>query len=136
MPRTSTTRPRGLSFYTGEEIGVSVMLKDADGNVIDSVEVTEEDLNNSKDKEYRTVEVKGKNGKITLTGGTYAQYIPLIDLGLLTISHTETEWEDADGNVHPYTYQHRDNAPANSVGTQLQRDLHLCGARSLRRQGL
>ena len=115
LPSDEQGASYGLSFYTGEEIGVSVMLKDADGNVIDSVKVTEEDLNNSKDKEYRTVEVKGKNGKITLTGGTYAQYIPLIDLGLLTISHTETEWEDADGNVHPYTYLDRDNAPANSV---------------------
>lgn len=115
LPSDEQGASYGLSFYTGEEIGVSVMLKDADGNVIDSVKVTEEDLNNSKDKEYRTVEVKGKNGKITLTGGTYAQYIPLIDLGLLTISHTETEWEDADGNVYPYTYLDRDNAPANSV---------------------
>lgn len=115
LPSDEQGASYGLSFYTGEEIGVSVMLKDADGNVIDSVKVTEEDLNNSKDKEYRTVEVKGKNGKITLTGGTYAQYIPLIDLGLLTISHTETEREDADGNVYPYTYLDRDNAPANSV---------------------
>lgn len=115
LPSDEQGASYGLSFYTGEEIGVSVMLKDADGNVIDSVKVTEEDLNDSADKEYRTVEVKGDNGKITLTGGTYAQYIPLIDLGLLTISHTETEWEDADGNVYPYTYQDRDNAPANSV---------------------
>lgn len=115
LPSDEQGASYGLSFYTGEEIGVSVMLKDADGNVIDSVKVTEEDLNDSPDKEYRTVEVKGENGKITLTGGTYAQYIPLIDLGLLTISHTETEWEDADGNVHPYTYLDRDNAPANSV---------------------
>ena len=115
LPSDEQGASYGLSFYTGEEIGVSVMLKDADENVIDSVKVTEEDLNDSADKEYRTVEVKGDNGKITLTGGTYAQYIPLIDLGLLTISHTETEREDADGNVHPYTYQDRDNAPANSV---------------------
>ena len=115
LPSDEQGASYGLSFYTGEEIGVSVMLKDADGNVIDSVKVTEEDLNDSADKEYRTVEVKGENGKITLTGGTYAQYIPLIDLGLLTISHTETEWEDTDGNVHPYTYLDRDNAPANSV---------------------
>ncbi len=115
LPSDEQGASYGLSFYTGEEIGVSVMLKDADGNVIDSVKVTEEDLNDSADKKYRTVEVKGNNGKITLTGGTYAQYIPLIDLGLLTISHTETEWEDADGNVHPYTYLDRDNAPANSV---------------------
>ena len=115
LPSDEQGASYGLSFYTGEEIGVSVILKDADGNVIDSVKVTEEDLDNSKDKEYRTVEIKGEDGKITLTGGTYAQYIPLIDLGLLTISHTETEYEDEDGNVYPYTYLDRDNAPANSV---------------------
>ena len=115
LPSDEQGASYGLSFYTGEEIGVSVILKDADGNVIDSVQITEEDLDNSKDKEYRTVEIKGEKGKITLTGGTYAQYIPLIDLGLLTISHTETEYEDEDGNVHPYTYLDRDNAPANSV---------------------
>lgn len=103
-----------LSFYTAEEIGAEVTLTDANGNPV-TINLTEEELNASADKDYRTVSETSEDGTVTLEGGTYAQYIPLIDLGLLTISHTETEWEDADGNVHPYTYQHRDNAPANSV---------------------
>lgn len=103
-----------LSFYTAEEIGAEVTLTDSNGNPV-TINLTEEELNASADKDYRTVSKTSEDGTVTLKGGTYAQYIPLIDLGLLTISHTETEWEDADGNVHPYTYQHRDNAPANSV---------------------
>ena len=103
-----------LSFYTAEEIGAEVTLTDANGNPV-TINITEEELNASADKDYRTVSETSEDGTVTLKGGTYAQYIPLIDLGLLTISHTETEWEDADGNVHPYTYQDRDNAPANSV---------------------
>ena len=103
-----------VSFYTAEEIGAEVTLTDANGNPV-TINITEEELNASADKDYRTVSETSEDGTVTLKGGTYAQYIPLIDLGLLTISHTETEWEDADGNVHPYTYQDRDNAPANSV---------------------
>lgn len=103
-----------LSFYTAEEIGAEVTLTDSNGNPV-TINLTEDELNTSADKDYRTVSKTSEDGTVTLKGGTYAQYIPLIDLGLLTISHTETEWEDADGNVHPYTYQDRDNAPANSV---------------------
>ena len=103
-----------VSFYTAEEIGAEVTLTDANGNPV-TINITEEELNASADKNYRTVSETSEDGTVTLKGGTHAQYIPLIDLGLLTISHTETEWEDADGNVHPYTYQDRDNAPANSV---------------------
>ena len=103
-----------VSFYTAEEIGAEVTLTDSNGKSV-TIKVTEEDLNASADKYYRTVSKTSEDGTVTLDGGTYAQYIPLIDLGLLTISHTETEWEDADGNVYPYTYQDRDNAPANSV---------------------
>ena len=105
-----------VSFYTGEEIGAEVTLTTPDG-IPYTVSLTEADLNASEDTAHRTVtkSVGDVNASVTLTGGTYAQYIPLIDLGLLTISHTETEWEDADGNIHAYTYQDRDNAPANSV---------------------
>lgn len=103
-----------VSFYTAEEIGAEVTLTDANGNPV-TINITEEELNASADKDYRTVSETTEDGTVALKGGTYAQYIPLIDLGLLTISHTETEWEDADGNVHPYTYLERDNAPANSV---------------------
>lgn len=105
-----------VSFYTAEEIGAEVTLTDSNGKSV-TIKVTEEDLNDSADKYYRTVSKTSEDGNVTviLEGGTYAQYIPLIDLGLLTISHTETEWEDADGNVYPYTYQDRDDAPANSV---------------------
>ena len=103
-----------VSFYTAEEIGAEVTLTDSNGKSV-TIKVTEEDLNDSADKDCRTVSKTSEDGTVTLDGGTYAQYIPLIDLGILTISHTETEREDADGNVYPYTYQERDNAPANSV---------------------
>lgn len=112
-----------LSFYTGEEIGAEVVLYDTDGNVVDTVRVTEADLNASADGAHRTVTKTGENGKAALSGGTYAQYIPLIDLGLLCISHTETGYElvtvGNDGEEVTtwveYTYADRDKAEANSI---------------------
>ena len=105
-----------VSFYTAEEIGAEVTLTTPDG-IPYTVSITEADLNASEDTAHRTVtkRVGDVNASVTLTGGTYAQYIPLIDLGLLTISHTETGAEDADGNFTEYVWGQRDDAPANSV---------------------
>lgn len=105
-----------VSFYTAEEIGAEVTLTTPDG-IPYTVSITEADLNASEDTAHRTVtkSVGDVNASVTLTGGTYAQYIPLIDLGLLTISHTETGAEDADGNFTEYVWGQRDDAPANSV---------------------
>lgn len=105
-----------VSFYTSEEIGAEVTLTDANGNSY-TVSITEDDLNASEDTAHRTVtkNVGDAYNSVTLTGGTYAQYIPLIDLGLLTISHTETGVEDEDGNFTEYVWGQRDEAPANSV---------------------
>ena len=111
-----------LNFYTAEKIGAEVVLLDENGNEIDTVTVTTADLDASADDKFRTVTVNGESGKIQVDGRTYAQYIPLIDLGILTISHTEIEYEkepeeDSDDPVvtRPYTYLDRDKAPANSV---------------------
>lgn len=105
-----------VSFYTSEEIGAEVTLTDSDGHSY-TVSITEDDLNASEDTAHRTVTESAGDvyASVTLTGGTYAQYIPLIDLGLLTISHTETGVEDEDGNFTEYVWGQRDEAPANSV---------------------
>ena len=122
LPGDEDGESYALSFYTAEEIGAVVTLKDAEGNVLDTVKIDEAYMNSEGDADHREVTLTGANGKITLSGGTYAQYIPLIDLGLLTISHTETGYEEEtviDGEDvtvwHDYTYNDRDNAPGNSV---------------------
>ena len=116
LPSDKTGGKFAVSFYTSEEIGAEVTLTTPDG-IPYTVSITEADLNASGDTAHRTVtkSVGDVNASVTLTGGTYAQYIPLIDLGLLTISHTETGAEDADGNFTEYVWGQRDDAPANSV---------------------
>lgn len=116
LPSDKTGGKFAVSFYTSEEIGAEVTLTTPDG-IPYTVSITEADLNASEDTAHRTVtkSVGDVNASVTLTGGTYAQYIPLIDLGLLTISHTETGAEDADGNFTEYVWGQRDDAPANSV---------------------
>ena len=107
-----------LSFYTAENIGAEVVLYDGEGNEISTLRLTTDDMDASKDKDFRTTRVN--NDSIIINGETRAQYIPLIDLGLLCIQHTEVTYEvtDADGKVveeKEYTYLERDNAPGNSV---------------------
>lgn len=116
LPSDETGGKFAVSFYTSEEIGAEVTLTTPDG-IPYTVSITEADLNASGDTAHRTVtkSVGDVNASVTLTGGTYAQYIPLIDLGLLTVSHTETGAEDADGNFTEYVWGQRDDAPANSV---------------------
>ena len=104
-----------VSFYTAEEIGAQIVLTDAEGNVVDIVTVDEAYLDENGDADHRKVTVTGDSGKVTLIGGTYAQYIPLIDLGLLTISHTQTGVENSDGSITEFLWDERDNAEANSV---------------------
>ena len=116
LPSDETGGKFAVSFYTSEEIGAEVTLTTPDG-IPYTVSITEADLNASEDTAHRTVtkSVGDVNASVTLTGGTYAQYIPLIDLGLLTVSHTETGAEAADGNFTEYVWGQRDDAPANSV---------------------
>ena len=109
-----------LSFYTAEEIGAEVVLYDNGGNVIETVRITTADLEDSTNKEYRTTSKNGEH--ILLNGETRAQYIPLIDLGLLCIQHTEVTKEvtvTIDGKEEVVeqnlTYLDRDNADGNSV---------------------
>ena len=123
LPSDDNGAKYALSFYTGEEIGAEVVLYDVDGNVVDTVKITEADLNASADATHRSVVKAGENGYVALSGGTYAQYIPLIDLGLLTVTHTETGYElvteGSDGEEVTiwveYGYADRNAAEANSV---------------------
>lgn len=104
-----------LSFYTAEEIGAEVTLYDEDGAVIGTATVTEDDLNTSfaAGNYFRETEKTGE--QIILKGETRPQYIPLIDLGLLCITHGEVEIENEDGTVTPYDYRDRNSAQSNSV---------------------
>lgn len=103
-----------VSFYTGEDIGAEVTLYDANGNLVAEAEITVADMNASSDKRFRTVTANGGNN-ILLKGETRAQYIPLIDLGLLCLQHAEIEYETEEGEVIEYGYTDRDDAPGNSV---------------------
>lgn len=117
-----------LSFYTDEdifaefsyrEVGASewITVDGAHWNIFDEA---------SRDTFYATEGANRDNlvgtvtkGNVTLNTVTAPAYIPLIDLGLLCITHSATYFDsvDAEGNdieVY-YTCKDRHNAPANSV---------------------
>lgn len=108
-----------VKFYTEENVYAEFILMDKDGNAIASVSTSKADSDTSLDKKGilnkpyidSTASVKQNDITISMLTQTKPQYIPLIDLGILCITHGEI----ADENDVPYTYQNRDDAPKNSV---------------------
>lgn len=111
-----------IKFYTEEYVYGTFRLLDENGNVVAEVSTSKEDAldaykTNSQNMPYLdTSASKNVDGMtITLSTQTKPQYIPLIDLGLLCLTHSEIVYEDADGNEIDYIYGQRDDAEANSV---------------------
>lgn len=108
-----------VKFYTEENVYAEFILMDKDGNEIASVATSKDKADMSLDKKGNlnkpyidaSSSVKKNDITINMRTQTKPQYIPLIDLGILCITHGEI----ADENDVPYTYNDRDNAPKNSV---------------------
>ena len=106
-----------IKFYTEENVYGTFRLLDENGTVIGEVSTSQAKAfaaykTNPTDyldvKEYKEFE-NGVNA--TVFTQTKPQYIPLIDLGLLCLTHGEI----VDDNDAPYVYGDRDKAVANSV---------------------
>lgn len=106
-----------IKFYTEENVYGTFRLLDENGTVIGEVGTSQAKAfaqykTNPTDyldvKEYKEFE-NGVNA--TVFTQTKPQYIPLIDLGLLCITHGEI----VDDDDAPYVYGDRDKAVANSV---------------------
>ncbi len=111
-----------IKFYTEEYVYGTFRLLDENGNVLTEVSTSRADaLNayktNSANMPYLdTSATKSIDGiSITLSTQTKPQYIPLIDLGLLCLTHGEIAYEDAEGNEIEFIYGQRDDAVSNSV---------------------
>lgn len=106
-----------IKFYTEENVYGTFRLLDEKGNIIGEVGTSQakafaEYAKNKTDyldvKEYKEL-ANGIN--TTVFTQTKPQYIPLIDLGLLCLTHGEI----MDDDDNPYVYGDRDKAVANSV---------------------
>lgn len=113
----NSTTSYTIKFYTEENVYGTFRLLDENGTVIGEVGTSQAKAfaqykTNPTDyldvKEYKEFE-NGVNA--TVFTQTKPQYIPLIDLGLLCLTHGEI----MDDDDAPYVYGDRDKAVANSV---------------------
>lgn len=109
-----------VKFYTEEYVYGTFRLFDEDGNVIAEVST---DRNVALDNYHKSTSQKNpsatatktvNNVRITVSTEMKPVYVPLIDLGLLCITHSEIDREVGKNTV-AYTYDERDDAPKNSV---------------------
>lgn len=115
---TNSTTSYTIKFYTEENVYGTFRLFDAEGNKIgDDVSTSKSAAlkayeTNKTDYLDTTAYKEFSNGvKTTVFTQTKPQYIPLIDLGLLCLTHGQIVDEDDK----PYVYGDRDKAVANSV---------------------
>lgn len=114
---TNSTTSYTIKFYTEENVYGTFRLFDAEGNKIGDVSTSKSAAlkayeTNKTDYLDTTAYKEFSNGvKATVFTQTKPQYIPLIDLGLLCLTHGQIVDEDDK----PYVYGDRDKAVANSV---------------------
>lgn len=120
----NSTTSYTIKFYTEENVYGTFRLLDEKGNIIGEVGTSQakafaEYAKNKTDyldvKEYKEF-ANGINA--TVFTQTKPQYIPLIDLGLLCLTHGQIEREvvvDGKKVKEPIKYGERDSASANSV---------------------
>lgn len=115
----NSTTSYTIKFYTEENVYGTFRLFDENGNKIDDVSTSKSAAlkayaTNKTDYLDTTAYKEFSNGvKATVFTQTKPQYIPLIDLGLLCLTHGQIV--DKDNNDKPYVYGDRDKAVANSV---------------------
>ena len=116
---TNSTTSYTIKFYTEENVYGTFRLFDENGNKIDDVSTSKSAAlkayaTNKTDYLDTTAYKEFSNGvNATVFTQTKPQYIPLIDLGLLCLTHGQIV--DKDNNDEPYVYGDRDKAVANSV---------------------
>ena len=116
---TNSTTSYTIKFYTEENVYGTFRLFDENGNKIGDVRTSKSAAlkayaTNKTDYLDTTAYKEFSNGvKATVFTQTKPQYIPLIDLGLLCLTHGQIV--DKDNNDKPYVYGDRDKAVANSV---------------------
>lgn len=105
-----------IRFFTEENVYGTFRLLDENGNVLGTVSTTQAQAfanYATNPTDYLDVNATATISGVTVNmlTQTKPQYVPLIDLGLLCLTHAEI----ADDDDVPYIYGDRDKAVANSV---------------------
>lgn len=121
-----------IKFYTEENVYGTFRLLDDQGNTIIEVSTDKSSalanyLENPTD--YMDITATQTAGNITVNMLTQTKpvYLPLIDLGLLCLTHGEVEYDTEDAKDVPYIYGQRDEADANSVIYWNVTTVRVCG---------
>lgn len=107
-----------VKFYTAEDIYGTFKYKTSENGEWISLSTSKENADRNKDYYDSTATATVNGIKVDMTTQTKPVYLPLIDLGLLCLTHAEVEYETEQNGktvTLPYTYKDRDNAPGNSV---------------------
>lgn len=111
-----STEKYTFKFYTDEDIYATFRWKSDINDQWQTISTSSATKTVNADNWYEST---ASNNGVTISTVTKPVYLPLIDLGLLCITHGEIgyEYEDAKGNdaFAYYKYNDRDSAPANSV---------------------
>lgn len=117
----NSTTSYTIKFYTEENVYGTFRLLDENGKVIGEVSTSQKEAfkayaeNPTDFLDTKAYKEFGNGVNATVFTQTKPQYIPLIDLGLLCLTHAEIAYDTDDAKDVPYKYGERDNAEANSV---------------------
>lgn len=105
-----------IKFYTEEFIYGRFDLADAQGNNILSLSTGAVNADLSTDYADRVATTTVNGITVNMLTQTKPVYVPLIDLGILCLTHAEVDYDvEGQDDPVPYKYGERDNAPKNSV---------------------
>lgn len=118
--RNSTTAFT-VKFYTAEDVYGTFKYKTSENGQWISLSTSKANAEatyaNKKNDYFDSTATATTDGiKVEMLTQTKPVYLPLIDLGLLCLTHAEVEYDlDKDHKDVPYKYNERDNAPKNSI---------------------
>jgi len=107
-----------VKFYTAEDVYGTFKYKTAENGEWISLSTSKANADTATDYLDSKASATANGIKVDMLTQTKPVYLPLIDLGLLCLTHAEVDYETTvDGKKVelPYKYGERDNAPKNSV---------------------
>lgn len=104
-----------VKFYTAEDVYGTFKYKTSESGEWITLSTSKASANANLDYNDSTASATTDGIKVEMLTQTKPVYLPLIDLGLLCLTHAEIEYDVDKNTTAPYTYKDRDNAPKNSV---------------------
>ncbi len=107
-----------VKFYTAEEVYGTFKYKTSVDEAWTTVSTSKEKADSDADYFDSSNSLTSNGITVEMRTQTKPVYLPLIDLGLLCLTHAEVDYEkEVNGETVdvPYKYGERDNAPKNSI---------------------